>query len=604
MTAGSWTGVQDSSNVQNVQVLRTHSETMAPLVTAAALASSEEKNTKKTGLKSEASSSQDSSVLDALATLATATLHQTTCIPSAPTNSIAMAMSAVGKQSVTLSPLTIPPNTPSQLLSNITPMTPPMWGNVPPLQSPLAALSTISALSQPAQPSPLNIPMHQLPFAVPIGFNSQSGSATGNQLIITQVPIAGHQNVTAPSAQSTVTVSSITGSAVSSVVDQSSSSEATQSNTQTTAYLLPIVGGPGGQGHLFFSAPDGTPQFVVDSSHLNQQQLANVETTTSEKPNTQQLQQEGVFQVQLTPAILQQLSQNSLDMQTPRQNVVHSILTQPLHIAGQVPGQLPQIQMALAQVLPNQNEAQAQVPTNTQNTPPQVLVHTVPLATSQQQESQTTQSEPTATTHQQLLQQLLQGQMTDVVQTSVTSTQANTQPTLIGSQLPATVALQNLLSQNLQGANSTQTPTTSQQQQQQKVFVDLQKIVETQEREVRARRELEERLQQARRDSRKYQTELQQAQKEAESYKDRLQAIKEKDTEDEPAVVSVSSVSSGEQFARQLFIQPGSLEGLGSSSIMTADAVDMLSQVAQESAAVTQADVDETVVDEGDITCT
>ena len=63
-------------------------------------------------------------------------------------------------------------------------------------------------------------------------------------------------------------------------------------------------------------------------------------------------------------------------MQTPRQNVVHSILTQPLHIAGQVPGQLPQIQMALAQVLPNQNEAQSQVPTNTQNTPPQVLVST------------------------------------------------------------------------------------------------------------------------------------------------------------------------------------------------------------------------------------
>ena len=163
-------------------------------------------------LKVETTTSQDSSVLDALATLATATLHQTTCIPSAPTNSIAMAMSAAGKQNVTLSPLTIPPNTPSQLLSNITPMTPPMWGNVPPLQSPLAALSTISALSQPAQPSPLNIPMHQLPFAVPIGFNSQSGSATGNQLIITQVPIAGHQNVTAPSAQSTVTVSSITAS--------------------------------------------------------------------------------------------------------------------------------------------------------------------------------------------------------------------------------------------------------------------------------------------------------------------------------------------------------------------------------------------------------
>ena len=37
---------------------------------------------------------------------------------------------------------------------------------------------------------------------------------------------------------------------------------------------------------------------------------------------------------------------------------------------------------------------------------------------------------------------------------------------------------------------------------------------------------------------------------------------------------------------------------------MTADAVDMLSQVAQESTAVTQSDVDETVVDEGDIACT
>lgn len=97
----------------------------------------------------------------------------------------------------------------------------------------------------------------------------------------------------------------------------------------------------------------------------------------------------------------------------------------------------------------------------------------------------------------------------------------------------------------------------SSQQPQQKVFVDLQKIVETQERETRARRELEERLEQARRDSRKFQTELQQAQKEAESYKDRLQTIKEKDTEDDPAV---GNISSGEQFARQLFIQPGRLE--------------------------------------------
>jgi hypothetical protein len=76
-----------------------------------------------------------------------------------------------------------------------------------------------------------------------------------------------------------------------------------------------------------------------------------------------------VFQLQLTPAILQQLSQGSLDIQTPRQNVVHSILTQ-------MPGQLPQIQMALAQVLPNQTESQTQVQTNSQNSSPHVLVST------------------------------------------------------------------------------------------------------------------------------------------------------------------------------------------------------------------------------------
>lgn len=102
--------------------------------------------------------------------------------------------------------------------------------------------------------------------------------------------------------------------------------------------------------------------------------------------------------------------------------------------------------------------------------------------------------------------------------------------------------------------------TVTPQQQQQKVLVDLQKIVETQEREMTARRELEQRLEQAHRDSRKFQTELQQAQKEAETYKDRLQAIEEKDADDEPAVTSVSGAASGGRFARQIFIQPNSLE--------------------------------------------
>ncbi|XP_046856951.1 mucin-5AC-like isoform X2 [Xenia sp. Carnegie-2017] len=600
MTAGSWTGVMDTNAVQNLQMLRTHSQTMAPLVSAAALASSAELNTKKANIvKVEATSSQDSSVLDALATLATATLNQTTCTLSAPTNSIAMAMSTVGKQNVTLSPLTIPPNTPSQLLTNITPITPPMWGNVGPLQSPLAALSTISALSQPAQPSPLNIPMHQLPFAVPIGFNSQSGGTGGNQLIITQVPIAGQQNGTSlSSSQSTVTVSSITGSAVSSVVDQPSvaSGETSQANTAATTYLVPIVGpGSAAQGHVLLSAPDGTTQLIVDGNQLSQQS-ASVEVASTEKSSVQP--QEGVLQVQLTPAMIQQLNQNTVDIQTPRPNVVHSILAQPLHITGQVPGQL---QMALAQVLAGQNTSQTQTPTTLHNT--QVVIQTVPVATtSQQQDSQpqTTHasSEPVAKTHQQLLQQLLQGQGNTQATDSlpVTTAHANSQSTTISSQLPATAALQNLLSQSLQGATNTQSP-SAQPQQQPKVLVDLQKIVETQEREMRARRSWK-RLEQARRDSRKYQNELQQAQKEAESYKDRLQAFKK---DDEPNAHNDSGVGSNEQLTHQLFLQTGSLEGLTSSNLMSTDAVDMLSQVAQQGNAGTEGDVDETVVDEGDI---
>lgn len=126
---------------------------------------------------------------------------------------------------------------------------------------------------------------------------------------------------------------------------------------------------------------------------------------------------------------------------------------------------------------------------------------------------------------------------------------------------------------------------------------------------MRARRELEARLQEARRDSRKFQTELQQAQKEAESYKGRLQEIHKRPTDQESGVVvdvsGVSSVSTGEQFARQLFIRPGSLQGLGTGNVnvMTVDAVDILSQVAQGSHSIGQVVVAETVVDEGDITC-
>lgn len=110
---------------------------------------------------------QDSSVLDTLATLATATLsHSTSATSTTPPQQVtAMAGRPIG-----IAPLTLPPTTPTFT----TPLTP---SSLFPMPSPLAALSALSSLSSPAQTSPL-----PLSFSMPV-MTPQQVASTGAQLM-------------------------------------------------------------------------------------------------------------------------------------------------------------------------------------------------------------------------------------------------------------------------------------------------------------------------------------------------------------------------------------------------------------------------------------
>ena len=99
---------------------------------------------------SSTTKSQDSSVLDTLATLATATLsHSASSISTTP-----QQVTAAPGRPIGITPLTLPPTTPTFT----TPLTPSSLFSMP---SPLAALSALSSLSSPAQtsPLPLSFPM-------------------------------------------------------------------------------------------------------------------------------------------------------------------------------------------------------------------------------------------------------------------------------------------------------------------------------------------------------------------------------------------------------------------------------------------------------------
>lgn len=116
---------------------------------------------------SNTSKPQDSSVLDTLATLATATLsHSTSATSTTPPQQV----TAVAGKPLGITPLTLPPTTPTFA----TPLTP---SSLFPMPSPLAALSALSSLSSPAQTSPL-----PLSFTMPM-MTPQQVSSTGAQLM-------------------------------------------------------------------------------------------------------------------------------------------------------------------------------------------------------------------------------------------------------------------------------------------------------------------------------------------------------------------------------------------------------------------------------------
>ena len=204
---------------------------------------------------------QDSSVLDTLATLATATLHTASSTSTTPHQVTAVAGRPIG-----IAPLSLPPTTPTFT----TPLTP---SSLFPMPSPLAALSALSSLSSPAQTSPL-----PLSFSMPV-MAPQQGASSGAQLLplvqpgsspffssaanvsIQQVPssttTAG--DITAASATSSSLTVAGADAAVKSVTFSNATTQAHQTAAQTM--LPPTIMAP-------FQLPSGSGQTQLALSQI------------------------------------------------------------------------------------------------------------------------------------------------------------------------------------------------------------------------------------------------------------------------------------------------------------------------------------------------
>ena len=134
---------------------------------------------KKPAVTTAAASEQDSSILNTLATLATANLSHST---SVSTSTAPQQITSIAGRPVGIAPLTLPASTPTSALTSLTtPLTPSgnFWAPIP---SPLTALSVLSQLTSPAQTSPLpNFAMS--PFTVPVTIATPQGVSTGQQFI-------------------------------------------------------------------------------------------------------------------------------------------------------------------------------------------------------------------------------------------------------------------------------------------------------------------------------------------------------------------------------------------------------------------------------------
>lgn len=190
---------------------------------------------------------QDSSVLDTLATLATATLSHNT----GPTPSSSVHVTTVSGRAVNVTPLTLPTTSSAYALSGLTtPLTP---SSLLPIPSPLAALSALTSLSTPNQTSPLpNIAMSPLTLQMPVALSSP------------QILMSGTQLVSSSAQHGSVPTASVVSSAESAATSTSVSTSDTGNlltNLASGHTLLPqqflAYAGSASQGHFLTQIPQG-----------------------------------------------------------------------------------------------------------------------------------------------------------------------------------------------------------------------------------------------------------------------------------------------------------------------------------------------------------
>ncbi|XP_031573746.1 mucin-5AC-like [Actinia tenebrosa] len=507
---------------------------IASLVSAAELVKS-----KSEAQCSEAliTTTQDSSVLDTLATLATATLGHNT----GPMSSSTVHVTTVSGRPVNVTPLTLPTTSSAYALSGLTtPLTPSSLLSMP---SPLAALSALTSLSTPNQTSPLpNIAMSPLTLQMPL-------LMSGTQLVSSStqhgsVPTA----LIVSSAESASTSTSVSTSDTGNLLTNLASGH-TIYPQQFLAYA-----GNASQGHFLTQIPQGATKVEQESSKTqdsneqksdeNAGQVGQEMYVTLQVPQHQVLSEhgfslqplhivqgsntheQGIVASQASSASLQEkIQEQPTTAAASTSQVVH--LQIPTSMISQSPGQLVQIPgiaepitlAQLQQILVNQNLAAAAAggmpqvvisPQKIQLTPGSPLQ--VSTQTSQPTQTQAAQAviQQQHPQQQQISQQLLQQSIPQgMLQTNfvtqlgqVPVTQPVVPVTQDTQQFPASIPSQVLM----------------------QVQEDFRKIIEQQKQEEeRQRKELEEKVMALEQHSKKYQTELELAQKAAETYRDQLQ---------------------------------------------------------------------------------
>lgn len=522
---------------------------------------------------------QDSSVLDTLATLATATLSHS----ASSTSTTPQQVTAVPGRPVGITPLSLPPTTPTFT----TPLTP---SNLFSMPSPLAALSALSSLSSPAQTSPL-----------PLSFSMPVISTTGAQLV-PLVPASGSSffsnatgmTVQAVSASNDPSSTSVTSSGISSITSSpNASTQTVPPQTIVAPFQLPSGSSPAQLALSQILTPmqgvqpsvvlelnattnkDGVAQVKMDhqsseflKSHVGQSQEAThgqLQQESNENKlddaNSQNMQgtQELLITLQVPPGLqhvqpqllseptfaLQhvQLVPSGQETQTQtstgqsqqnqvsivQQNEANTQVSQEQASASGtsqssvVQLQLQQDQLNLAQLMQNASHGTLPLPLTITPQQMQLFANTqlqIPQQTRQQHQQQ-------ATTTGQSMQHQQQTQ--------------NIAQQFMGQSIPrGTILPQNYVSQI--GQTNAQTTVDVQQSQSQhqqlipsqvllQVHEDVRKLLEQrQAEEDRARKELEGKLQALQRDSEKYRTELENAQKEAEAYRGRLEFERKENT--------------------------------------------------------------------------